>query len=165
MGPAIRGPRSQSGIARLVEPGVNPAIGLRTSNPDEAAVWFCSSGVRPRTADPPASHRRGLRSAPGTEFSSPETGAKMRALCRLRPNAETTLKAKSPRSRAMCGSREERFGALGLGGGVRSHMRTGLCPKFPAIREFYRENRHVRRLPLQSDRELADLSDGCGTIP
>jgi hypothetical protein len=47
--------------------------------------------------------------------------------------------AESPRRNALFGVLPEICGLQGLGGGVRSQIRTGLQGQFPANREFYRE--------------------------
>src|SRR5580693_6067721 len=52
-----------------------------------------------------------------------------------RPPAETHAGAKSPHSGAINAKRLTKVSTQGLGGGVRSHLRTGLERKFPANRE------------------------------
>src|SRR5271156_2194638 len=55
-------------------------------------------GCRAQTGDPPASHRTGLRSVPGTDFQAAETEAENAPFCSLRLNTEIRKDTKNPYS-------------------------------------------------------------------
>jgi hypothetical protein len=82
-------------LQRIAHSHSHDWLGARRTN----EVWALKSGggdSGTRNGDPPASHRTGLRSLPGTDFRAAETEAENASFCSRRLNTETRKDTKNP---------------------------------------------------------------------